>query len=912
MNLSNLSNINVEKSLTDSREYEYFKLNNGLQCLIIKDDSESQCGACLNVEAGSVNEKIEGLAHFLEHMVFMGSKKYPDSNDFMSNVNNSGGLTNAYTSDKNTNYHFIVDSSKYMDILDRFAQFFTNPLLKKDYVDKEINAVNSEAKKNLLDDMWIQLELYKTLMIKEHPVNHFTCGDIESLRIKNIYEELKEFHDKYYDAKYMSLVIFTNNDNRNNNNIDAIKKLVLETFGEIKTNSEDIDRKYGKLLKDNSIVYYVPNKDEHYLSVLIEGKTILKPLENPQNFIMHILSNKMKKSLYDYLLDKGYIISMGISDIINFHDYSLYAVECKMTDKGLENISDLYSHIIKYFNFILDKLINKDLELKKLYLELIQINKINYDYWEKDDIGDTIISLSNIMAEDLEKEYLISSMIHLVDYEKICENAKYCFENVSFCISVGSKKYESTCKDKFPRYDVCYKVDTFKLDDIDISNFSLPVLNEYICYNLQYDSSIDIIKQPINLNSDKFNSFYYGDISFKVPSIDIRTFIKMPNIIKDVETYVGMVLYLNSAYGNIDDIKEMAKNASYTIFLKLDYDTLYILLGGYTEKINMIVDILTNIFQKDFKERSFNTAKFDLLQNLKNFSKSSPLIQYNILLQKQIYKTFFTPEEQYEVAKTMTLEKCRDIFKKNFIDCRVSILTTGNIKKEEAETINNNLYKNLGLQKQIDITLDDNMNRIDKTQTIIIKSPNRKQENSIGVIVFDLFKLRKNYTNKWKSLVLFARIYNTIIANKFFYELRTKKQMGYIVKAKVAPYNCNYYTNFFLEFIVQSPKYSVKKIIDEINDFLLVQNEYILDKMKDTDYEIVRGAEEGKLKRQFINLSDLGSYFMNSVMDESFKFDVKETLLKKIKKFNFEKFKSYLKLYIINNKSIYNLGIQKS
>jgi secreted Zn-dependent insulinase-like peptidase len=907
-----LSSITVEKSITDPREYEYFKLKNGLQCLIIKDDSESQCGACLNVEVGSVNEKIEGLAHFLEHMVFMGSKKYPDSNDFMSNVNNSGGLTNAYTSDKNTNYHFIVDSGKYMDILDRFAQFFTNPLLKKEYVDKEINAVNSEAKKNLLDDMWIQLELYKTLLIKEHPVNHFTCGDTESLTIKNIYNELKEFHDKYYDAKYMSLVIFTNNDNKNNNIIDSIKKLVIETFGEINTNAEDINRNYGKLLKDNSIVYYVPNKDEHYLSVLIEGKTILKSLEKPHGFIMHILSNKMKQSLYDYLLDKGYIVSMNISDIINFHDYSIYAVECKMTDKGLENISDLYTHIIKYFNFILDKLINKDPELKKHFLELIQINKINYDYWEKDDINDTIIALSNVMAEDLQKEYLISSMIHLADYEKICENAKICFENVSFAISVGSKKYESKCKEIYPRYDVCYSVDTFKLDDIDITKFTLPVLNQYICYDLQFDPSIEKMSLPINLNSDKFNSFYYGDTSFKVPSVDIRTFIKMPNIIKDVETYVGMILYLNSAYGNIDHIKEMANNASYTIFLKLDYDTLYILLGGYTEKINLIVDILTNIFQNDFKERSFNTAKFDLLQNLKNFSKSSPLVQYNILMQKQIYKTYFTPEEQYEVAKIMTLEKCKDIFRKNFNDCRVSILTTGNIKKEEAEKINNNLYNNLGLQKQIDIILDDNMNRIDNTQTIIIKSPNRKQENSIGVIVFDLFKFRKNYTHKWKSMVLFARIYNTIIANKFFYELRTKKQMGYIVKAKIAPYNCNYYTNLYLEFIIQSPKYSVKKIIDEINDFLKVQNEYILDKMKISDYEIVREAEEGKLKRKFINLSDLGSYFMNSIMDESFKFDVKETLLKKIEKFNFDKFKSYLKLYIIDNKSIYNLGIQKS
>ena len=99
--------IKIEKSENDIRDYKYIKLKNNLEIVIIKDYNETLCGACLNVNIGSANESIPGLAHFLEHMLFMGSKKYPYTNNFMSSINKSGGSTNAYTSNTNTNYYFV-------------------------------------------------------------------------------------------------------------------------------------------------------------------------------------------------------------------------------------------------------------------------------------------------------------------------------------------------------------------------------------------------------------------------------------------------------------------------------------------------------------------------------------------------------------------------------------------------------------------------------------------------------------------------------------------------------------------------------------------------------------------------------------------------------------------------------------
>ena len=904
--------MSIEKSINDKREYEYLKLPNNLQCVIIKDSKESICGACLNVHIGSVNEKVDGLAHFLEHMVFMGSKKYPDSNDFMSNINKNGGKTNAYTSDSDTNYHFTIDSKSFPLALDKFAQFFTAPLLKHEFIDKEINAVDSESKKNMLDDAWIQLELYKTLINKEHPINHYTCGDLESLKIANIYNDLKSFHETNYDAKYMTLAIFVNDEI----DYEQIKNIILNNFGVIKTNDLlHIKRDYGKILRDKHIVYYVPQRDEHFLTILIEVPTISKMLESPYQFISYIMGSEVDSSLYSYLLNKGYVTKCAVSEMISFEDNTVITMEYILTDEGIQETNIVYSIIISYYEYILNKLRNKDEDLKNLYLEQIQTNKSNFIFWEKGDVDDTIIQMSNIMKEHIPVQYLLSYDTHLADYEVICNNVIKYLTNYSFCISVGSKKNKNICKDIFPRYNVCYKVEKFKLAEnieSDIKSFTLPILNDYICYNLLLNETIETMKEPIQIKNSPYNSFYYGDKSYNVPMVDIRATIKIPNIINNVKSYVATILYLNAAYGDINELKELAKTAGYTIYLKIDYDLLYILISGYTENIEMILDIIKRIFYDDFRERSYKTAHYEFLKSLKNTDSLNPLMQMGLLFENEVYKTFFTPEEQYEAVKNIDINKCREIFKKCYNNCRVNILTVGNITKDVCNSLNDKLYTNLNIKSNLELNLDDILKRIDKPVIKHIKSPNKQEENSVAAIIYDLDRFRKHYTKGWKSQVLFYRIYNTLVVNKFFYELRTKRQMGYIARVKTILLDSNSYTNTFIQFLVQSPKYSTSKILEEIQNFIKNEHKYILSEMKESEYEEIRSAEKTKLKHDFISLSDLGSYFMNAVIDESFKFDFKYALLDKIETYDFEKFKKYLNKFMLHNNSIYIISIERN
>ena len=101
---------NIIKKENDTRNYEFRVLENGLRLLVISDPKTEFSACAYRVDVGSFEEPDEfpGLAHFLEHMLFLGSSKYPDSDEYNNFFNKYGGYSNAWTSDNYTTYNFEI------------------------------------------------------------------------------------------------------------------------------------------------------------------------------------------------------------------------------------------------------------------------------------------------------------------------------------------------------------------------------------------------------------------------------------------------------------------------------------------------------------------------------------------------------------------------------------------------------------------------------------------------------------------------------------------------------------------------------------------------------------------------------------------------------------------------------------
>ena len=99
-----------------------------------------------------VIEFILLIAHFCEHMSFLGTSKYPNENEFSSYLSLHGGTSNAYTDQEDTVYYYDIDSAYLQESLNRFAEFFISPLFTISATERELNAIENEHSKNINSD----------------------------------------------------------------------------------------------------------------------------------------------------------------------------------------------------------------------------------------------------------------------------------------------------------------------------------------------------------------------------------------------------------------------------------------------------------------------------------------------------------------------------------------------------------------------------------------------------------------------------------------------------------------------------------------------------------------------------------------------------------------------------------------
>ncbi|KAG2646283.1 hypothetical protein PVAP13_2KG499300 [Panicum virgatum] len=301
--------VEITKPRNDKRGYRRVVLPNALECLLISDPDTDKAAASMSVSVGYFCDPdgLEGLAHFLEHMLFYASKKYPIEDSYSKYIAEHGGSTNAFTSTERTNFYFDVNSDSLHDALDRFAQFFIKPLMSPDAVHREIKAVDSENQKNLLSDPWRMSQLQNHLCDENHPYHKFGTGNWDTLEVKakekglDTRLELIKFYDSHYSANLMKLVVY------GKDSLDNLQNLVENKFCDIR----DIGRKPfsfpGHPCSSEHLqilVKAVPIKQGHTLRILWPITPNVRCYkEGPCKYISHLIGHEGEGSLF-YILKK--------------------------------------------------------------------------------------------------------------------------------------------------------------------------------------------------------------------------------------------------------------------------------------------------------------------------------------------------------------------------------------------------------------------------------------------------------------------------------------------------------------------------------------------------------------------------------------------------------------------------------
>eukprot|EP00116_Pleurobrachia_bachei_P000240 sb/3460502/ len=199
----------VIKSTLDSRDYSVVQLSNGLKVLLISDPDTVTAAASCAVAVGSYHDPVPGLAHLVEHAVFLGDSSHPHtSNTFEDFLSHHSGHSNAYTGQEDTNYYYFVHPEHLSESLDRFSTLLAYPTLELDAMKREMHAIESEFRKDKLEAVRQVWRLVKHLSSPKHPLHHLSPGNLETLSTITSDDVVRDFHGQYYTAEKMACVVY--------------------------------------------------------------------------------------------------------------------------------------------------------------------------------------------------------------------------------------------------------------------------------------------------------------------------------------------------------------------------------------------------------------------------------------------------------------------------------------------------------------------------------------------------------------------------------------------------------------------------------------------------------------------------------------------------------------------------------
>ncbi len=317
--------------------YNLTTLKNGLTLITMNLPHLDSVTTLMAVGAGSRYEtrKINGISHFLEHMFFKGSRKYPTAEQIAEIVDGMGAINNAATSKEYT-FYWIKSSAKHLEMaMDILSSQLKESLLQEDEIEKEKGVIAEELRMyrdNPARHIW---DLYERLQFGDTPLGWDTGGEE---KIINAFERLNfvKYLDALYSPKNMVLVLAGNLPQN-------IKKLSERYFLDLPKRSQYNFLPFKKQKQNKpKIDVFHKKSDQANLILGVEGYDRYDDKRYAARVLGVILGEGMSSRLFIQVREKrgyAYHISAGFDPYKDTGSFAVYAgLKLEKVTDGLEVI----------------------------------------------------------------------------------------------------------------------------------------------------------------------------------------------------------------------------------------------------------------------------------------------------------------------------------------------------------------------------------------------------------------------------------------------------------------------------------------------------------------------------------------------------------------------------------------------
>lgn len=810
----------MHKSPNDPKEYRYLTLENELKVLLVHDAEAPRSAAALSVNVGHFDdpEERQGMAHFLEHMLFLGTEKYPKVGEFQTFINRSGGSNNAWTGTENTTFFFEVSPHAFNEGLDRFGQFFTAPLFNEEAVDKERQAVDSEYKLKVKDDVRRLYQVHKETINQAHPFSKFSVGDLTTLDDrddKSVREELLEFYQTHYSANLMATVLL------GPQSLDELEAFARTYFNHIPNHGIPKKAIPVPLVTEDEKAKFItiePIKEVRKLTLSFALPSVEKYYrQKPLSYIAHLLGNEGSGSLMSMLKRKGWINTLAAGGGVNGSNFREFTVGLNLTPKGLDHIDDIVTAVFQYIELIKKHGLNE-----WRYQEKKSVLEMAFRYQEKSRPLDTVSYLvMNLFHYDPEDIIYGDYMMAGYDEALICELLDHLTpDNMRLVLVAQGLEYDRTAHWYHTPYSVTPMSDAQLKrwhQPGEETELQLPEENPYICERLDPHPLATNADQPPQLIQDLpgFRLWYKQEEEFRVPKGVVYVAIDSPHAVDTPRNIVKTRLCVEMLLDAINESAYPAEIAGMSYNLYAHQGGVTLQLSGFSEKQPLLLKMLLERFaNRTFSLERFQNIKAQMLRNWRNAAEDKPISQLFNHLTGLLQPNNPSYPVLIEALGSLEVDELPAFVEAMFAELHIDTFVYGNWLKEEALELAEILKDAFRVTDQLYGESQRPLVRLGQSGT-------RNYEvncNHADSAILMYYQSRQATPRK----IAIYTLANHLMSTTFFHELRTRQQLGYMVGTANLPLNRHPGLILYIQSPVAAPAQLSEAIDDFTNAFALV------------------------------------------------------------------------------------------
>ena len=804
--------------------------------------------------------------------------EYPEEDDYARYIAEHSGVKNAVTTGTLTTFYLEVaaspgsggnrglerrhaphsaERSPLYGALERLSQFFIAPLFSAGMVHRELEAVDSEHKRNLRQDGRRLLQLQKSLSNPGHPFSHFSTGDLRTLRVEpasrgvDIRDECIEFCEREYSANRMKLAVLGAEP------VDTLQEWVEDLFKDVNNKNRKANRWDGLPWvtppQMRKLVFAKPVAESCWLEIIfpfVDEEHLVD--ERPGSYLSHLIGREGRGSILAHLKKTGwaYKVSAGSMGVCPGSPGMFVILVC-LTGEGRKHYQEVAEVCFEYLSIL-----HETPPQEWIVDELKAMAELDFRFAQKKSASSTTSGLAAQMQTRVPRSCLLkgASTPHRFDADVIKgATSRLKVDNVHLLTLVAKDLPPGTVKEE-PWYGTEYVAhdipDHFLTSLYEAERRSagqrlpdlyLPNKNPFI--PARFDVDRREVAEPANApkiirHEPRLRLWYKKDDRFWVPRAHVQVRLRNPECGATARASAMTAIFIALVGDAINEDADDARPAGLGYDLSQSSTGISVTVAGWDDKLSVLLEMICRSFRDiEIREDRFTNIKEQGARGLKDAEYMGPDQQADRHARCLTIEGAYEDNHLLKEIESVTVEDFRAFHARVAEKFHIEMLVHGNVHRKDALTMSDMVVRVLRPQA------------LPRSQWPIVQSVmlppashyvyehQLKDEHNVNHCAKSMLQIGHATDRGSRARLL---VFAEMTREPAFHQLRTIEQLGYVVFSRLETWvNTDFYC-----ILVQSER-SCGRLEERINSFLAA----FRDELNEMSEEKFEGYKRSSIER---------------------------------------------------------------